>query len=218
MHDCNQNSCYELNTKSQCNTSIENKNNNSFYFLLKRLNEMNIHEKIKSKIRTISDFPKKGIMFRDVTTLLKDSEGFQLVINNFAKRYTNKGIDVVAGIEARGFILGAAIAFKLGTGFVPIRKKGKLPGEVESAEYQLEYGTDIIQIHKDAIMFGQRVLLVDDLIATGGTMLTAVTLIEKLGGKLVECACIIDLPEIGGSKKIEDKGYSVYKQVTFEGH
>ena len=142
---------------------------------------------IKSRIRTIPHYPRPGIMFRDITTLLKDAEGFRLTINSLAERYREAPIDLVVGIEARGFILGSALAFALGKGFVPIRKKGKLPGRTLTAQYSLEYGVDSIEIHVDAIDRGQRVLLVDDLIATGGTALGAASLIERSGGMIHEC-------------------------------
>ena len=155
---------------------------------------------IKSKIRTIPDHPKKGIMFRDITTLLKDPVGYRLVIDNFTQRYIKGDIefDIIVGIEARGFIMGGALSYTLGKGFVPIRKIGKLPGEVEQHEYTLEYGTDTVEIHKDAISKGMKVLVVDDLLATGGTALAAATLIEKLGGGVAEMAFIVNLPEVGG--------------------
>ena|SRR3990172_8109872 len=173
---------------------------------------------IKSKIRTIPDYPKKGIMFRDITTLIKDPVGFRLVIDNFTQRYKEGAdFDVVVGIESRGFILGGALAYTLGKGFVPIRKKGKLPAEKVTQEYSLEYGTDIIEIHKDAIKKGNRVLLVDDLLATGGTASASAALIEKLGGMVAEMCFIVDLPDVGGRKKLEEKGYKVYALTEFEG-
>ena len=174
-------------------------------------------EHIKKKIRTIPHFPKHGIMFRDITTLLQDSDGLRDVIHEFAKRYNKMKIDVVAGIEARGFILGGAVAHELGVGFVPLRKKGKLPYKTESVTYNLEYGTDTIEIHTDAIKKGENVLLIDDLLATGGTALGASKLIEKLGGKIAECAFIVDLPDLGGRKKLEGAGYKVFCLVEFEG-
>lgn len=174
-------------------------------------------ENIKDKIRTIPDFPKKGIMFRDITTLLADPEGLKDTIAKFVERYKDKNIDVVAGIEARGFILGGALAVGLGVGFVPLRKKGKLPYKTESVTYDLEYGTDTIEIHSDAITEGQNVLLIDDLLATGGTSVAAAKLIEKLGGKIFEIAFIVDLPEVGGRKKLESAGYSQFSLVEFEG-
>ncbi len=174
---------------------------------------------IKSMIRTVPDYPKKGIMFRDITTLLKDPSGFKLVIDSLTQRYTrdHTEFDVIAGIESRGFIIGGALSYSLGKGFIPIRKKGKLPAEVISHEYELEYGTDIIEIHKDAVNKGDRVLIVDDLCATGGTALAAIALVEKLGGVVSEISFIVDLPDLQGSKKIKDKGYSVKTLVEFEG-
>lgn len=174
---------------------------------------------IKSKIRTIPDHPKKGIMFRDITTLIKDPVGFRLVIDNLSQRYIANAFDfdVVVGIEARGFIIGGALAYTLGKGFVPIRKVGKLPADVERHEYELEYGTDTVEIHKDAVAKGAKVLLVDDLLATGGTALAAATLIEKIGGKVAEMAFIVNLPDVGGEKKLKDKGYKVYCLTEFEG-
>ncbi|RFC38055.1 MAG: adenine phosphoribosyltransferase [Candidatus Nitrotoga sp. LAW] len=172
---------------------------------------------IKSLIRTIPHYPKPNIMFRDVTSLLKDPIGFKVTINELVRRYADMEIDKVIGIEARGFIVGAALAYALGKGFVPIRKKGKLPAETIGHDYELEYGTDRIEIHTDAITPGERVLLVDDLIATGGTAEAATILIEKIGGKIVECCFVIDLPDIGGRKRLEKKGYSVFALCEFEG-
>ena len=174
---------------------------------------------IKSKIRTIPDYPKKGIMFRDITTLLKDPVGFRLVIDTLAQRYSKAELtfDTVVGIESRGFIIGSALAYQLGKGFIPIRKKGKLPAEVVCQEYALEYGTDRIEIHKDALKKGERVLLVDDLLATGGTALAAAALVEKLGGIVVEMAFVVDLPDVGGKKKLKEKGYSFFALTEFEG-
>jgi adenine phosphoribosyltransferase len=174
---------------------------------------------IKSKIRTIPDYPKKGIMFRDITTLIKDPVGFRLIIDSFTQRYIEKAnqFDVIVGIESRGFIIGGALSYTLGLGFVPIRKKGKLPAEKISHEYALEYGTDTIEIHKDAIGNGTRVLLIDDLLATGGTALASATLIEKLGGKVAEMAFIVSLPDVGGHKKLAEKGYKVFALTEFEG-
>ena len=174
---------------------------------------------IKSMIRTIPDYPKKGIMFRDITTLLKDPAGLRMVIDTFTERYSkdHTEFDIIAGIESRGFIIGGALSYSLGKGFIPIRKKGKLPGDVISHEYELEYGTDMIEIHKDAVNKGDRVLIIDDLCATGGTALAAIALVEKLGGIVSEVAFIVDLPDLQGSIKIKDKGYRVYKLVEFEG-
>lgn len=172
-------------------------------------------EFIKGKIRTIPNWPKPGVMFRDITTLLKDNEGFKRTIEILENRYKNRNIDVIAGIESRGFIVGSVLANKLGLGFIPIRKKGKLPYEVEREEYDLEYGKDAIEIHKDAIRQGQKVLIIDDLIATGGTCRAAAKLIEKLGGIIEEIAFVIELPELKGREKLSNWG--VYSVVKFEG-
>ena len=174
---------------------------------------------IKAKIRTIPDYPKKGIMFRDITTLIKDPVGFRLTIDSLTQRYIagQLDFDTVVGIESRGFILGGALAYTLGKGFVPIRKKGKLPGNTVKQEYELEYGTDIIEIHDDALVKGEKVLLIDDLLATGGTALASATLIEKLGAVVAEMAFIVDLPDIGGSKRLMEKGYTLYALTAFEG-
>lgn len=172
---------------------------------------------VKSRIRTIPHYPKQGIMFRDITSLLQDPVGFRLTINDFVQRYAGMKIDKVAGIESRGFIIGAALAYQLETGFVPIRKKGKLPGKTVGRDYDLEYGTDRVEIHVDAIARGEKVLLVDDLIATGGTAEAAAGLIQDLGGDIVECCFVIDLPDIGGRKRLEGKGLKVFAQCEFEG-
>ena len=172
---------------------------------------------VKSKIRTVPHWPKQGVMFRDITTLLKDSEGFNRMVNLLVERYKEVKIESVVGIESRGFIIGGVLAHKLGVGFIPIRKPNKLPAETISEEYELEYGKDKIEIHKDAISQGNKVLLVDDLIATGGTALAACNLIKKLGGEIIECCFIIDLPDLGGKKKLEDAGNKVFSLVEFEG-
>jgi len=174
---------------------------------------------IKSLIRSIPDYPKKGIMFRDITTLIKEPVGFRLVIDNLTQRYINGEVDydIIVGVEARGFIMGGALSYTLGKGFAPIRKAGKLPAEVYSQEYALEYGTDSIEIHQDALKQGARVLLVDDLLATGGTALAAAALIEKLGATVAEMAFIVNLPDVGGEAKLRDKGYSIYSLTEFEG-
>ena len=174
-----------------------------------------VSESIKSKIRTVPHWPKQGIMFRDITTLLKDPEGFKETIDLLYDRYKDKKIDKVVGIESRGFIFGAPLAYLLGCGFVPVRKPGKLPAECESEEYTLEYGKDKIEIHKDAIDKGDNVLIVDDLIATAGTASAARNLIKKLGGKLVECAFIVELVDLRGRDKL--KGENIYSVVEFEG-
>ncbi len=170
---------------------------------------------IKSKIRTVPHWPKEGIMFRDITTLLKDAEGFKETIDLLYNRYKDEKIDKVIGIESRGFIFGAPLAYLLGCGFVPIRKPGKLPAEIESEEYTLEYGRDKIEVHKDAINKGDKILIVDDLIATAGTASAARNLVKKLGGELVECAFIIELTDLKGRDKL--KGENIFSIVEFEG-
>ena len=172
---------------------------------------------IKELIRTIPHYPHNGIMFRDITTLLKDPAGLQLRINTLASRYREMKIDKVVGIEARGFIIGAPLAYILEVGFIPIRKKGKLPSQTIGHDYELEYGTDRIEIHTDAISPGERVLLVDDLIATGGTAEAALALIGKMNATTVECAFVIDLPEVGGRERLEKQGHSVFALTQFDG-
>jgi len=172
---------------------------------------------VKSRIRTIPHYPKQGIMFRDITTLLKDPIGFRIMINELVHRYTDKDIDKVAGIEARGFIIGSILAYQLGVGFIPVRKKGKLPAETMGQDYDLEYGSDRVEMHVDAVSKGEKVLLADDLIATGGTALATASLIEKLGGSVIECCFAIDLPDIGGRKRLEARGYKVFSLCAFEG-
>lgn len=172
---------------------------------------------IKSRIRTVPHYPKQGIQFRDITTLLKDPVGFQITIDELVRRYKDEKIDKIAGIESRGFILGAPLAYALGKGFIPIRKKGKLPAETIGHDYELEYGTDRIEIHTDAVSKGERVLLVDDLIATGGTAEAACKLLEKMGGQIVECCFVIDLPDIGGRGRLEKMGQKVFALCEFEG-
>jgi adenine phosphoribosyltransferase len=172
---------------------------------------------IKSLIRTIPHYPKQSIQFRDITTLLKDPIGFRMVIDALAHHYSNQKIDKIAGIEARGFIIGAALAYKLGVGFVPIRKSGKLPAETVGHDYALEYGADRVEIHTDAIAHGEQVLLVDDLIATGGTAEAATALIQKLGGVVMGCAFVIDLPDLGGSQRLVKTGLKPFSLCEFEG-
>jgi adenine phosphoribosyltransferase len=172
---------------------------------------------IKSLIRTIPHYPRQGIMFRDITTLLRDAVGFRLTIESLAQRYADRRPDRVAAIESRGFIIGAALAYRLGAGFVPIRKKGKLPGDTFGHDYDLEYGSDRVEMHVDAIEHGEKVLLVDDLVATGGTAEAAAALIEQAGGVVQECCFVVDLPEIGGRRRLEAKGYVVFALCEFEG-
>jgi len=178
------------------------------------LNTLSDEEFIKSKIRTVPNWPKEGVMFRDITTLLLDNEGFKRTINILTNRYKNKPIDLIAGVESRGFILASVLAEKLGKGLVLIRKKGKLPGETVSESYDLEYGSATLEVHKDAIKKGQKVLLLDDLVATAGTIKAAGNLIEKLGGIVYECGFIVELPELHGREKIK---WPIYTMVEFEG-
>lgn len=173
---------------------------------------------LKGLVRTIPDYPKPGIMFRDVTTLMADAQGFKAAIARLAEPYRTEPVDLVAGIEARGFILAGAIADRLGCGFVPIRKKGKLPWKTISEEYALEYGTDTVEMHQDALARGKRVLLVDDLIATGGTAQAGIKLLRRLGGNIVGASFIIDLPELGGAKLIGAQGVAVRSLMAFDGH
>jgi adenine phosphoribosyltransferase len=174
---------------------------------------------LKALVRTIPDYPKAGIMFRDITTLIGHAEGFRAAIHRMAAAFTHERIAAVAGIEARGFILGGAVADRLGTGFIPIRKKGKLPWRAIGQDYQLEYGTDIIEMHEDAIKRGERVLIVDDLIATGGTAEAAIKLIRRLGGEVAGAAFVIDLPELGGAARLERNcGVRAHSLIAFEGH
>jgi len=172
---------------------------------------------VKDYIRTIADFPHEGILFRDVTTLFADPRGFRMCIDQLLHPYAGQRIDTVVGLEARGFILGGAVAHQLGCGFVPIRKKGKLPGAVISEAYTLEYGEAVVEVHDDAIAAGQTVLVVDDLLATGGTAAAGIKLVERLGGVIVGCAFVVDLPELGGRKKLEAMGMDVHVLCEFEG-
>ncbi len=179
---------------------------------------MTVELDLKSLVRTIPDYPKPGIMFRDVTTLLKHAAGFNACIERLVEPYRTAGIEAVAGIEARGFILGGAVADRLGTGFIPLRKRGKLPWRVIGQDYELEYGTDVIEVHEDAIAPGERVLIIDDLIATGGTAEAAHKLVERVGGVVVGAAFIIDLPELGGVARLQARGVPCHALIAFEGH
>ncbi len=172
----------------------------------------------KASIRTIPDYPKAGIMFRDITTLLGNPRAFRRAVDEMVQPFAGARVDKVAGLEARGFILGGAVAHQLSTGFVPIRKKGKLPHSVIGEDYQLEYGTDRVEIHTDAIQKGDTVLLIDDLIATGGTALAGIRLLERAGANVIGCSFVIDLPELGGSDKLRAIGKTVHTLVAFEGH
>jgi adenine phosphoribosyltransferase len=173
---------------------------------------------VKDYIRTIPDFPKPGIMFRDVTTLFGEPRGFRMAIDQLLHPYAGEPIDKVAGLDARGFILGGAIAHQLSVGFVPIRKKGKLPGRTIEQAYKLEYGEAVMEIHDDSLQPGERVLLVDDLLATGGTAEAGIRLIERLGAQVIGCAFVIDLTELGGRKHLEALGMTVHALCAFDGH
>ncbi len=170
-------------------------------------------EKLKKIIRDIPDFPKKGIIFKDVTTLLRDPVSFQRTVDLLGHRYIDRSIDLVVGVEARGFIVGAALAYKLGAGIILVRKPGKLPYKTHKASYELEYGTDELEIHQDAISKGQRVLIADDLLATGGTVSAVISLIEKLGGTIEECAFLIELDSLKGREKL--KPHNVFSLMSF---
>ena len=177
-----------------------------------------IASELSAAIRSIPDYPKPGIIFRDITTLLGNPRAFRRAVDELVQPYAGTKIDKIAGMEARGFILGGAVAHQLSAGFVPIRKKGKLPYKVIGQDYALEYGVDTIEIHADAISKGDRILLIDDLIATGGTANAAIDLICKSGGDVVAAAFVIDLPDIGGSQLLRDKGVKIHTLVSFEGH
>ena len=184
------------------------------------MHNFDVNQYLREHIRTVPDWPAPGVQFRDITPLLQDARVFRILIDAFVHRYMDAAMrpDVVAGLDARGFILGSVIAYELGVGFVPIRKKGKLPFTTVTETYELEYGSATVELHTDAIQPGARVLLIDDLIATGGTMMAGKKLIEKLGGIVMEGAAIVDLPELGGSAKLRAGGLALFTLVDFEGH
>ena len=171
-------------------------------------------DELKQLIRNVPDFPKKGIGFKDITTLLKQGEAFHRVVDLIAERYQDRNVDLIVGVESRGFILGGALAYKWNIGFVPVRKPGKLPAATLREEYELEYGTDALVIHQDAIQKGQNVLIVDDLLATGGTLAATARLVERLGGKVVGIACMIELSFLNGCKKLQ--GYDLFSLIKFD--
>ena len=177
-----------------------------------------IVDDVKKLIRTIPDYPKPGIMFRDVTTLMRDATGFKAAVTAMAAPFADRKIDAVAGIEARGFIFGGAVADKLGCGFIPIRKKGKLPWTTVGQQYTLEYGVDTIEVHLDAMKAGERILIVDDLIATGGTAEAAVKLITRVGGVVAGATFVVDLPELGGMKLLRSYDVEAHALVAYAGH
>ncbi len=184
------------------------------------MDDLNVKEFLKSHIRTVPDWPAPGVQFRDITPLLQDPRVFRVLIDAFVHRYMHPALrpDVVAGLDARGFILGSVVAYELGLGFVPIRKKGKLPFSTIEETYELEYGSATVELHTDAVKPGQRVLLIDDLIATGGTMMAGKKLLEKLGATVIEGAAIVDLPELGGSQRLRDASLKLFTLVAFDGH
>jgi adenine phosphoribosyltransferase len=173
---------------------------------------------LRSCIRTVPDWPAPGVQFRDITPLLQDAKTLRILIDTFVHRYMGQKIDRVAGLDARGFILGAIIAYELNVGFIPIRKKGKLPFKTVQEEYELEYGSATVEIHTDACKPGERILLIDDLIATGGTMMAGMKLLQRLGATVIEGAVIVDLPELGGSKLLRDAGLPLFTVCQFDGH
>jgi adenine phosphoribosyltransferase len=173
---------------------------------------------LRSAIRTIPDHPKPGIMFRDITTLLGDARAFRRAVDELVQPFAGRKIDKIAGIEARGFILGGAVAHQLSAGFIPLRKKGKLPFKTVAVEYALEYGTDVMEMHEDACVAGEHVMLIDDLIATGGTALAAVQLLRGAGADVVAAGFAVDLPELGGAERLRNAGVPVSTLVEFEGH
>ena len=177
-----------------------------------------LREDLSATVRTIPDYPKPGILFRDITTLLGDARAFRRAVDELVQPFAGTKIDKVAGIEARGFILGGAVAHQLSSGFVPIRKKGKLPHTVVSIAYSLEYGLDEMEMHEDAVTPGQRVILVDDLIATGGTACAAVQLLQRIGAEVVAACFVIDLPDLGGADKLRALGVPVRTLMAFDGH
>ncbi|MBF5005038.1 adenine phosphoribosyltransferase [Diaphorobacter caeni] len=181
---------------------------------------LSVNEYLRQHMRTVPDWPAPGVQFRDITPLLQDPKVFRVLIDAFVHRYMDRNLrpDVVAGLDARGFIIGAVIAYELNVGFVPIRKKGKLPFTTVEETYELEYGSATVELHSDAVKPGDRVLLIDDLIATGGTMMAGKKLLERLGATVTEGAVIVDLPELGGSRRLRDAGLKIFNLVDFEGH
>ncbi len=173
---------------------------------------------LRQQIRTVPDWPEPGVQFRDITPLLANPRAFRVLIDQFVHRYFDLRPDAIAGLDARGFIIGSVLAYELNVGFVPIRKKGKLPFTTVQETYELEYGSATVEMHTDAVKAGDRVLLIDDLIATGGTMMAGKRLLERLGAEVIEGAAIVDLPELGGSKRLRDGGLKVFSLVAFEGH
>jgi adenine phosphoribosyltransferase len=184
------------------------------------MHSLSVNQYLRNNIRTVADWPAPGVQFRDITPLLQDAKVFRVLIDAFVHRYMDehRRPDMVAGLDARGFILGAVVAYELNVGFVPIRKKGKLPFTTVEETYELEYGSATVELHTDAVKHGDRVLLIDDLIATGGTMMAGKKLLEKLGARVMEGAAIVDLPELGGSTKLRESGLELFTLIDFEGH
>lgn len=182
------------------------------------LDPLNYADYIRSRIRTVPDWPQAGVQFRDITPLLQDPKTFRVLVDVFVHRYMDQRIDLIAGLDARGFILGSVVAYELNIGFVPVRKKGKLPYTTVAEEYELEYGNATVEVHTDACQPGQRVVVLDDLVATGGTMMAGVKLLSRLGGEIVEAGAIVDLPELGGSQLIRQAGIPLFTLCDFAGH
>ena len=187
---------------------------------LSNMHQLSIEQYLRNHIRTVPDWPAPGVQFRDITPLLQDAKVFRVLIDAFVHRYMDAALrpDVVAGLDARGFILGAVVAYELNVGFVPIRKKGKLPFTTVAETYELEYGSATVELHTDAVRQGDKVLLIDDLIATGGTMMAGRRLLERLGAVVMEGAAIVDLPELGGSQKLRESGLPLFTLVDYSGH
>lgn len=184
------------------------------------MQNLSVNQYLRSHIRTVPNWPAPGVQFRDITPLLQQAKVFRVLIDAFVHRYMDASMrpDVVAGLDARGFILGAVIAYELNVGFVPIRKKGKLPFTTVEETYELEYGSATVELHTDAVKSGDRVLLIDDLIATGGTMMAGMKLLEKLGAHVIEGAALVDLPELGGSEKLKAAGLKLFTLIDFSEH
>ena len=184
------------------------------------MQHLSVNQYLRNHIRTVPDWPAPGVQFRDITPLLQDAKVFRVLIDAFVHRYMDPSMrpDVVAGLDARGFIIGAVVAYELNVGFVPIRKKGKLPFTTVEETYELEYGSATVELHTDAVKPGNRVLLMDDLIATGGTMMAGKKLLERLGAEVMEGAAIVDLPELGGSDRLRESGLSLFTLLDFAGH
>ncbi|SMF37604.1 adenine phosphoribosyltransferase [Pseudogulbenkiania subflava] len=185
---------------------------------MENLSSLDFSGYLKNRIRTVPDWPQQGVMFRDITPLLQNPKTFRMLIDIFVYRYMEEKVDLIAGLDARGFIIGSVLAYELNVGFVPIRKKGKLPFKTVSEEYELEYGNATVEMHTDACKPGDRVVLIDDLVATGGTMLAGAKLLKKLGADVLEAAAIIDLPELGGSQLVRDSGLELFTVCSYDGH